>query len=69
MGLCILFPHLCGLRSTRIAEMKQIALPIITDMEAQLEAEPLTGGRMMIIERARGNAVAVLAKAGYNPYD
>lgn len=69
MGLCILFPHLCGLRSKRIAEMKQIALPIITDMEAQLEAEPLTGGRMMIIERARGNVVAVLAKAGYNPYD
>lgn len=69
MGLCILFPALCGLRTTKVAEMKQITIEICRTLERNLESEESMLMRQSMIDAARASAISLLAQKGYNPYE
>lgn len=69
MGLCILFPALCGLRTTKVAEMKQITAGICSTLERNLEGEESMPVRQSMIDAARAEAITLLAQKGYNPYE
>lgn len=64
-----MFPHLCGLKNTRIAEMKQIVLTICVDLEMELAKTEPTEKRIALIEEARTKAETALKEKGYNPYE
>lgn len=69
MGLCILFPALCGLNTSKVIEMKQICAPLINDMEQELSIYDEIPHREFLISLYRGKALELLRKKGYNPYE
>lgn len=69
MGLCILFPHLCGMKSVRVAEMKQILSANMVELEEELSKISKMSERIAVIEVARAEAIQILVEKGYNPYE
>lgn len=69
MGLCILFPALCGLKTKKVIEMKQICSGVINDLEQELSFYDEIAKREFLIDVYRAKALEMLRKKGYNPYE
>lgn len=69
MGLCILFPGLCGLKTARVSEMKQITYDICETLAYDLEETENMVDRLVLIETAKAEALIRLKEKGYNPYE
>lgn len=69
MGFCIMFPHLCGLKTVKVSEMKNSVLLISANLEESLEKEKDMYRRVALIETAKAKAVVELEKEGFNIYE
>lgn len=66
MGFCIMFPHLCGLKSAEIGEMKQALLGVSIKLESELERTDNINERKNIIELYKKEAINTLKYKGMN---
>lgn len=64
-----MFPHLCGLKTVKISEMKNIVLLISANLVGSLEKEKDMYRRVALIETAKAKAVVELEKEGFNIYE
>lgn len=78
MGLCILFPALCGLKRSMyvsdkqlevIAKIEQLILPITSDLESDFSIEKTATRVEARILSARHKAITLLDEHGINPYE
>lgn len=65
MGFCIMFPHLCGLKTNYVAEMKQIVIGLSDSLENELSKQTDVTKRKELIILARAKAIEVLEEKGY----